>query len=146
MTLLFVFSKADSACSSKCSGVDSVDSAVNSEIRINSEPHFLKNVASEKAPSSPLPWGPSPKPLALMENLPLHLSALDQLWAWAGCWISWAVSCSWSSKEQTACQRWSINAIACPGVWGFSKRNSQEEIQALAVILTTLSWYAVGGG
>ena len=54
LTLLFVFSKAKAACSSKCSRIDSVDSAVDSGIRINSDPDLLEDVASEKALSSPL--------------------------------------------------------------------------------------------
>lgn len=52
--LLFAFRKAEAACSRECSRIDSVDAGVDSEIRINSDPDLLEDVAPEKVLSSPL--------------------------------------------------------------------------------------------
>lgn len=133
LDLLLVFSSAP--WSIKCSRIDSVDSAVDSEIYESTQILILWKRWLLRSPS-PLPWGVDGKP-------PTSFGGFGR--ALSGGWISWAVSHSWSSKEQTTCHRWSIDAIACPGVWGFSKRNSQEEIQAWDVISTTLSWHLVRG-
>lgn len=76
---LFVFRKVEAACSKKCSKIDSVELAVDSEIWINSDPDLLEEVASEKALSPPLRYisrasGVDGKPLTSFVSFGLVLS------------------------------------------------------------------------